>query len=114
MNRGAVKTAKHDSKDELQYGDSIDNRSPASEHLLEVFTGSSNHITNTEQESIKLKLKDEASLTAKDVLNEILNTSELLYAEKAAAAAKVRASLGEQKQNKRIRNRINKIQINKM
>ena len=114
VNSRAVKTAKHDLKDELQYGDDIENRSPASEHLLEVFTGSSNHTTNTEPESIELKLKDEASTTPKDVLNEILNASELPYTAKAAAAAKVQVSLEKQKQNERISNRINKIQINKM
>ena len=103
VNSGAVKIAKHDSKDEFQYGDDIDNRSPASQHLLEVFTGRSNHTTNTEPESIelKLKLKDEASPTATDVLNEILNTSELPYTAKAVAAAKVQVLLEEQKRNKK-------------
>ena len=102
VNSGAVKTAKYDSKDELQYGNDINNRSPASQHLLIVFTGSSNHTTNTEPESIELKLKDEASPTAIDILNEILNTSELPFTAKAAAAAAAatiaRVSLEEQKQ----------------
>ena len=79
VNSCTIKTAKHDSKDKLQYGDDIDNRSPASRHLLEVFTGSSNHTTNTKPESVELKLKDEASPTATDVLYEVLNNSELPY-----------------------------------
>merc|ERR1711949_21555 len=38
---GTTKTATHDSKDEIQYGDSPANRSPASEHLMKMFTGDS-------------------------------------------------------------------------
>ena len=114
MNSGAVKTVKHDSKDELQYGNDIDNQSPASKHLLKVFTGSLNHTTNTKPESIKLKLKDEASPTVTDVLYKILNNSELSYTAKAAVAAKVQISLEEQQLNKRMCNSINNIQINKM
>ena len=114
VNSGTVKTAKHDSKDKLQYGDDIHNRSLASNHLLEIFTGSSNHTTNRKPESIELKLKDEASLTATDVLNEILDTSEIPYAAKAAVAAKVQVSLEEQKRNEMMCNSIHKIRIKKM
>ena len=42
---GTTKTATHDSKDEIQYGDSPENCSPASEHLMEVFTGDSTKTT---------------------------------------------------------------------
>jgi hypothetical protein len=47
VNTGAIKTAKHDSKDEIQFGDDPSNRSPASKHLMEVFTGSNDHTTYT-------------------------------------------------------------------
>ena len=47
--------AKHDSKNELQYGNDIENRSPASKYLLKVFTGSLEHTANTEPESLELK-----------------------------------------------------------
>ena len=36
---GTMKTAKHDFKDNIQYGDDVENRSPASTHLMEVFIG---------------------------------------------------------------------------
>ena len=61
VNSGAVKTAKHELKGELQYGDDIDNRSPASEHLLEVFTGMAARITlriqNRNQSNSNSKMK---------------------------------------------------------
>jgi hypothetical protein len=38
ISTGSIKTAKQDSKDEIQYGDNPRNRSPASKHLMEVFT----------------------------------------------------------------------------
>ena len=98
INSGVVKIAKHDSKDELQYGDDIENRSPASQHLLKVFTGSSDHTTNTEPESIELKLKDETSPTVKEVLSERLEGLALPYTATAAAAAKVQLSLEETRQ----------------
>ena len=58
VNSDVVKTAKYNYKDELEYGDDIENRSPASKHLLKVFTGYLDHTTNTEPESGELKLKD--------------------------------------------------------
>ena len=67
---GTIKMAKHDSKDEIQYGDDIESGSPASAHLMEVFTGSSDHTTNTEPEKLELDLKDKASSSAEDVLKE--------------------------------------------
>ena len=56
-----MKIAKHDSKDEIQYGDNIENRSPASTHLMEVFSGSADHTTNTQPEKLDLKLTDQHS-----------------------------------------------------
>ena len=61
VNTGTIKTAKHDSQDEIQYGDDIENRSPASTHLMEVFTGSSQHTTKTEPETIELDLINKAT-----------------------------------------------------
>ena len=63
-----MKTAKHDSKDEIQYGDDVENRSPALTHLMEVFRGSSNHTTNTEAETVELQLKDKVSPLPNDIL----------------------------------------------
>ena len=53
-----TKTATHDSKDEIQYGDSPTNRSPASEHLMKMFTGDSETTTNFSPGKIELSLKD--------------------------------------------------------
>jgi hypothetical protein len=44
VNTGAIKKAKHDWKDEIQFGDNLSNRSPASKYLMEVFTGSVDHV----------------------------------------------------------------------
>ena len=49
-----MKTSKHDSNDEIKYGDDVENRSPALTHIMEVITGSSDHTTNTEPEKIEL------------------------------------------------------------
>lgn len=69
---GTIKTAKQHSKDETQYGDDIENRSPVSSHLMKVFTGSSDHTTNTEQETVKLKLNNVASPCVNDTLEDML------------------------------------------
>ena len=82
-------------------------------HLLEVFTGSSNHTTKTEPESIDLTLEYETAPTAKEVLKEILEGSALLYTA-TAAAAKVQISIEENRCIDSISNRINRMQINKM
>ena len=52
IHTGTDKTAHHDSKYELQYGDDPENISPAASHLLSVFTGDDhqNHSTNTAPE----------------------------------------------------------------
>ena len=58
MFTGTTKTAMHNSKDEIQYGDSPKNRSPASEHLMKIFTGDSETTTNISPGTIELTLKD--------------------------------------------------------
>ena len=60
---------------------------------MEVFTGSSQHTTKTEPETIELDLKDKASPSPKDVLTDILQNSPLPYTATAAAAAKVNVPL---------------------
>ena len=53
--------ARHDSKDELQYGDDPANRSPAAQHLLSVFTegNQEEHTTsNREPEKVTFAFKD--------------------------------------------------------
>ena len=55
---GTIKTATHDSKDEIQYGDHPSNRSPASKHLMEVFTGSFDYTTKRQPSPVEIKLKD--------------------------------------------------------
>ena len=67
-----MKIAKHDSKDEIQFGDNIENRSPASTHLMELFTGSSDHTTNTQPEKLDLRLTDQSSPSLNDILNDLL------------------------------------------
>ena len=51
-----IKTTKYFSKNEIQYGDDVDNRSPASAHLMEEFIGSSDFMINTEPKKIILEL----------------------------------------------------------
>ena len=87
VHTGTTKTATHDSKDELQYGDSPANRSPASEHLMEVFTGDSSTTTNTTPDKIELKLKDVKSPTSDEIQKQIIDESPKAYT--AAAAAKL-------------------------
>jgi hypothetical protein len=67
INTGSIKTAKHDSKDEIQYGDNPHNRSPASKHLMEVFTGSADHTTATEPEHVEIELKHKMSTSHMDL-----------------------------------------------
>ena len=69
----------------MRYLNNIENRSLASKYLLEVFTGSLDHTTNTEPETVELNLKDKASPSSNNILQEILNNLELPY----TAAAKV-------------------------
>ena len=42
IHTGTTKTARHGTKDEVQYSDPPEERSPASEHLIKVITGSAN------------------------------------------------------------------------
>jgi hypothetical protein len=67
INTGLIKTAKHDSKDEIQYGDNPHNQSPASKHLMEVFTGSADHTTATAPEHVEIELKDKMSTSPIDI-----------------------------------------------
>jgi hypothetical protein len=89
VNTGAIKTAKHDSKDEIQFGDDPSNRSPASKHLMEVFTGSNDHTTYTEPEHVEIEMIDKIRASPKDILEKNLLDSPLPYTVTTAAAAKV-------------------------
>ena len=109
VHTGTMKIAKHDSKDEIQYGDDIENRSPASTHLMEVFTGSADHTTNTQPEKLDLKLSDQSSPSPNDILNDLLQHSPLPYTAKGAAAAKVTAPIIQQQRINRIYHKINKM-----
>jgi hypothetical protein len=73
INTGSIKTAKHDSKDEIQYGDNPHNRSPASNHLMEVFTGSADHTTATAPEHVEIELKDNISTSQIDIKTSTLD-----------------------------------------
>jgi hypothetical protein len=88
INTGSIKTAKHDSKDEIQYGDNPHNLSPASKHLMEVFTVSADHTIATAPEHVEIELKDKMSTSPIDILERNLLDSPLPYTV-AAAAAKV-------------------------
>ena len=90
IHTGTVKTATHDSKDEIHYGDHPYNRSPASKHLMEVFTGSSNHTTNTEPTPVELKLKDNKAISPADIVQNALDSAPLPYTQAAAATISAR------------------------
>jgi hypothetical protein len=79
INTGAIKTAKHDLKDEIQFGDNPSNRSPALKHLMEVFTGSADHTTAIAPEHVEIELKDKRSTSAIDILEINLLDSPLPY-----------------------------------
>jgi hypothetical protein len=100
VNTGSIKTAKHDSKDEIQFGDNPSNRSPAS--LMGVFTGSADHTTTTAPEHVEIELKDKMSTSAIDILERSLLDSPLPYT--VAAAAKV-----NRKQQRWMDRKINKL-----
>ena len=102
-----TKTATHDSQDELQYNDNQPNRSPASEHLMKVFTGDSTKTTDFSPEPIELKLKDVQPQSPADVLKADLNNSPLPYTV-AAAVQLTRDALNLK--HKQRRNLVRKIQ----
>jgi hypothetical protein len=81
INTGAIKTAKHDLEDEIQFGDNPLNRSPTSKHLMEVFTGSADHTTATAPEQVEIELKDKMSTSAMDILERSVLDSPLPYGE---------------------------------
>ena len=89
VNTGTIKIAKCDSKDKIQHGDNIENRSPASTNLMEVFTESLEHTTKTELETIELNLKDKVSPSSNGILTNIIQNSPLPYTTTAAAAVRV-------------------------
>jgi hypothetical protein len=49
VNTQRVKTAKHKTYDEVQYGTDPANRSPAAQHLMEIATGASHHHNRTDK-----------------------------------------------------------------
>ena len=69
---GTTKVATHDSKDEVQYGDDIHNRSPASKHLMEVFTGSNDHTTNVKPGKKEINAKEVSTNAFYTLFKEIL------------------------------------------
>ena len=85
IHTGIVKTTTHDSKDKIQYGDHPSNQSPASKHLMEVLTGSSNHTINTKPTSVQLKLKDIKDTSPDDIVENTLDSTPLPYTQAAAA-----------------------------
>ena len=107
VNTGTIKTTKYDSKDNMQYGDDIENRSPASTHLLEVFTGSSEHTTKTELETVELDLTNKVSPSVNDILTNILQNTPLPYMATAAAAARVNIPRKEYQRINRLTSKIN-------
>ena len=108
-----TKTATHNSQDEIQYGDNLANRSPASKHLMKVFTGDLTKTTDFSPEPIELKLKDVQHQSPDDVLKANLNNSPLPYTA-ATAAQLTREALNLN--HKQRRNLVRKIQrsINKV
>ena len=90
-----MKTARHRSMDEVQYGDDPSQRSPASNHLIEVLTGgpSSQRQSNGELETKELDLKGITNTDTARVAMEILENSSKPYT--AATAAKLRMSVSK-------------------
>ena len=98
INTKTIKTAHHDSKDEAQYSDPPSERSPASTHLIEVFTE-----TPHEQIGSQLKIptkvveieapnkKKKKKIDTEAIIDEILKNSPQPYTH--AAAAKIKADL---------------------
>ena len=92
IHTGTDKVARHNSKDELQYGDTPNNRSPAASHLLETFTEGNHmeHTTNTQPTPVKVSIKDPRQRNPNNLIQEILEDSPTPY---TAAAAKVKAQI---------------------
>lgn len=114
MYTATTKRATHNLQDELQYSGNPANRSPASEHLFDVFTGDTTKTTEFCPEQIELKLKDIQPQSQDEVLKANLNNSFLPYT--ASATEKVtQEATSHLKRNQR-RNLIQKIQqsINKV
>jgi len=97
IHTGTDKTARHDSKDELQYGDDPTNRSPAASHLLSVFTEDdhTNHSTSREPEKLTFDIKDLRQANPENIVEQILKDSPLSYT--TAAAARVTAKINRTK-----------------
>ena len=82
---GTTKTVTYDSKDEIQYADSPENRFPASEHLMKVFTGDPKTTINLSPGTIELTLKDIESNW--DTIDQSIDHTPLSYT--AVTAAKL-------------------------
>ena len=108
VHKSTTKTATHDLKDELQYGETPENRSPASKHLMEVFTGDSDKTTDFSPKMIELKLEDVHSQSPDEVLKDNLNNSPLPYTAAAAAQLTQRRKLVQ-----KIQRSINKVKQQK-
>ena len=80
IHTGTDKTARHDSKDELQYGDDPTNRSPAASHLLSVFTEDdhTNHSTSREPEKLTFDIKDPRQANPENIVEQILKDYKLI------------------------------------
>ena len=92
-----MKIARHDSKDEVQYGDALDQRSPLSAHLIEVFTGESHeevgkHLCTNDEQAPKITVNKDGKPRAVEmekILEEILESSSTAYTNAAVAMAKL-------------------------
>ena len=97
VHTGTMKIARHDSKDEVQYGDDPDQRSPSSAHLIEVFTGESHedvgkHLCTNDEQVPKVIVKKDGKpreVAMEKILEEILESSPTAYTNAAAAMAKL-------------------------
>ena len=92
-----MKIARHDSKDEVQYGDAPEERSPALAHLIEVFTGKGHEDIGTHfhvqvEKAPKFLEAPKAiptETTMEKILDDILESSPLEYTNAAVAMAKL-------------------------
>ena len=96
VHTGTIKYARHDSKDEAQYGDPPDQRTPASQHLLEIFTDSPHEEIGSNlklDSTISLDIQDgQKSTTTEQILDEILELSPNAYTNAAAATIKMKVN----------------------
>ena len=93
VHTGTIKYSQHDSKDEAQYGDPKDQRTPANQRLLEVFTNSSHEEIGSNLKldpTVPIDIQDgHKSATTEQILDEVLELPPDAYTNAAAVMIKM-------------------------